>query len=158
MSKYIPPIHFHDYPILEVSRSIPSRVSTCPRMVQQWNCRNLPCLFPRLLFLYNEPQSDKQFAWFLLGRMPESSWKRLCLQNLYRKALSKKYKNAGKASVPLEVLSNAAGIDQNKEKENSTLDSVACKRIEDWNKSIKEDVTLYEAYQIISDMIKSLQK
>ena len=72
--------------------------------------------------------------------------------------LSKKYKNAGKASVPLEVLSNAAGIDQNKEKENSTLDSVACKRIEDWNKSIKEDVTLYEAYQIISDMIKSLQK
>lgn len=67
--------------------------------------------------------------------------------------LSKKYKNAGKSAVPFEIISWKPAS-----KENATLDSVENKRIEDWNKSIKEDVILYESYQILSDHIKNLQK
>ena len=67
--------------------------------------------------------------------------------------LSKKYKNAGKSAVPFEIISWKPAA-----KENATLDSVENKRIEDWNKSIKEDVILYESYQILSDHIKNLQK
>ena len=67
--------------------------------------------------------------------------------------LSKKYKNAGKSTVPFEII-NWKPVS----KDNATLDSVENKRIEDWNKSIKEDVILYESYQILSDHIKNLQK
>ena len=67
--------------------------------------------------------------------------------------LSKKYKNAGKSAVPFEIINWKP-----ESKENATLDSVENKRIEDWNKSIKEDVILYESYQILSDHIKNLQK
>lgn len=68
-------------------------------------------------------------------------------------ALSKKYKEAGKCPVPFEIINLTQTT-----KENATLDSVAQKRIEDWNKSIKEDVTLYESYLILSDHIKTIQK
>lgn len=68
-------------------------------------------------------------------------------------ALSKKYKNAGKASVPFEIISWNI-----QSKDNPTLDSVENKRIEDWNKSIKEDVGLFESYQILSDYIKTIHK
>ncbi|MBR5433231.1 MAG: carboxy terminal-processing peptidase [Bacteroidales bacterium] len=68
-------------------------------------------------------------------------------------ALSKKYKNAGKSPVPFEVINWTPAS-----KENATLDSVANKRIEDWTKSIKEDVTLYESYMILSDHIKTIKK
>lgn len=68
-------------------------------------------------------------------------------------ALSKKYKNAGKCSVPFEITNWEI-----KSTNNATLDSVENKRIEDWNKSIKEDLTLYESYLILSDHIKNCQK
>lgn len=67
--------------------------------------------------------------------------------------LSKKYKDAGKHSVPFEIISLPT-VTQN----DATLDSVANKRTEDWNKSIKEDVTLYESYQVISDYIRMQKK
>lgn len=66
--------------------------------------------------------------------------------------LSKKYKNAGKGNVPFEIINI-----NHTSKENATLDSVENKRIEDWNKSIKEDITLFETYQIVSDYIRSLK-
>lgn len=67
--------------------------------------------------------------------------------------LSKKYKDAGKHTVPFEIINLKSQAN-----ENATLDSVENKRIEDWNKSIKEDITLYETYQIISDQIKAQSK
>lgn len=66
--------------------------------------------------------------------------------------LSKKYKNAGKGNVPFEIINI-----NHTAKDNATLDSVENKRIEDWNKSIKEDITLFETYQIVSDYIRSLR-
>ena len=66
--------------------------------------------------------------------------------------LSKKYKDAGKCSVPFEIISlNTVS------KNDAALDSVEKKRVDDWNKSIKEDVTLYETYQIVSDFINSIK-
>jgi len=67
--------------------------------------------------------------------------------------LSKKYKNAGTKDVPFEIV----GL-QTTSKENATLDSVANKRAEDWYKTIKQDVTLYESYQILSDYIRMQKK
>ena len=66
--------------------------------------------------------------------------------------LSKKYKDAGKCAVPFEIISlNTVS------KNDAALDSVEKKRVDDWNKSIKEDVTLYETYQIVSDFINSIK-
>ena len=68
-------------------------------------------------------------------------------------ALSKKFKNAGKGAAPFEIISLGA-VD----KGNAVLDSVENKRTEDWDKSIKEDITLYESYRIISDYINGIKK
>ncbi len=68
-------------------------------------------------------------------------------------ALSKKFKNAGKGVAPFEIISLGA-VD----KGNAVLDSVENKRTEDWDKSIKEDITLYESYRIISDYINGIKK
>ncbi len=108
-------------------------------------------------------QKDTSFAlikeaatWLADGKEQESVSLEL---NAFREkdkediALSKKYKNAGKGSAPFEIISLGTT-----EKGNAVLDSVENKRTQDWNKAIKEDITLYESYQILSDYINGIKK
>ena len=67
---------------------------------------------------------------------------------------SEKYTNAGKQKTQLQIQAPymPATI------ENEGLDSVKTQRIVEWHKELTEDVTLFETYKIMCDLINLTNK